>query len=134
MNNFVQIVNRLSWMPISLVDITVSFVERLELSLAVDAWHREVAVIVLRDEASLHELGQQVHRRIALTLVLLHHLDLGLQRIVLAELRSGSLSFLFLGRFISLDLLLGALAAGAGLEHVRRDTLARCHETVKVRR
>ena len=120
-------------MPISLVDITVSFVERLELSLAVDAWNGKVAVVVLRYEAGLHELGQQVHRCIALSLVLLHHVDFGLESIILAELGSGTLSLLFLGCLISYDLLLCALAAGTGLEHVRRYTLARCNDLNRVR-
>ena len=93
-------------------------IERLELPLAVDTRNGEVAVVVLRNEASLHELGEQVHRCIALTLVLLHHVDLRFEGIILTELRSGSLSFLLLGCLLSQDLYLGPLAIGAGFEHM----------------
>ena len=60
--------------------------ERLELPLAADAGHGEVAILVLGHVAGGHKLPQQVQGSITFALAALHHLDLGLECVVLLDL------------------------------------------------
>ena len=57
-----------------------------ECALAADARHREVAILVLGHEAGGHKLLQQVQGSITFALAALHHLDLGLECVVLLDL------------------------------------------------
>ena len=82
------------------------FLVRLELPLAADAGHGEVAILVLSDVASGDELLEQVQSCITFGLAVLHHLHLGLKDVVLLELGLGCLLLAFLCLLFGCDLLL----------------------------
>ena len=109
----------------SLLIVILLLLERLELALATDAGHDEVAVLVLSDEASADELREQIEGCLSFAFAVLHHLHLGLEDNILRELCLGLLRLALLSFKLVGDLLLGPSSLGACLEQLGRDALFR---------
>ena len=112
-----------------LIFVILSSLEGLESPIRTVTLHGKATIIILLQHASLEELLDQGRSCFVIGPLLLHHGDLGLQRLVVGELGLGLLLLEDSLLLLLLDLLLGATPLAASLEHVGGAALVCCRKS-----